>query len=178
MHNIGRLKRTGSPCLTNTNGTLLTREVIDELVECGFDELWVTTMAGTAEGYARTHPGTAPQTFERLKSCLRYLRERKTARKRKAPLVNLVTIVIGANIRKMKEFADLALEVCADRVTFRPFKDIRGPGLATLLPSPEDATALKAELKEIGRYLDSRGIPHNVSNFLMTFSRRFDTRAM
>ena len=178
MDSIGRIKRTGSSCLTNSNGTLLDKEVIDELVECGFDELRVTTMAGNAAGYVQTHPGSTTQTFDRLKANLLYLGERKAVRKRKAPLLNLVCIVIGPNIRKLREFADLALELRADRVTFRPFNDVRDPGLATLLPSPEEASALRVELTEIKRDLDVKRVPHNIANFLMTFSRRLDTRAL
>jgi len=178
MDYIGRIKRTGSSCLTNSNGTLLTKEIIDQLVEYGFDELRVTTMAGTAEGYVQTHPGSTRQTFERLKANLMYLGERKAARKRKFPLLNLVCIVIGPNIRELRAFADLALELRADRITFRPFNDVRDPGLATLLPSPEESTFLKAELMEIKRNLNCKGVLHNIDNFLMTFARRLDTNAL
>ena len=48
-------KRAGSSCIANTNGTLLAQKIIDELIEMGFDELRVTTMAGTRDVYLRTH---------------------------------------------------------------------------------------------------------------------------
>lgn len=173
-----RIRHSGSSCLTNTNGTLLTRHVIDRLVDCGFNELRVTTMAGTADGYVRTHPGSSPGTFAKLRESLLYLAERKAARRRKNPRLNLVCIVVGPNAGELRAFSDLARELRADRVTFRPFNDVRDPGLATLLPNREETDLLTADLKEIRRDLDARGIPNNVGNFLMTFSRRLDTRAL
>jgi MoaA/NifB/PqqE/SkfB family radical SAM enzyme len=173
-----RIKSSGSSCLTNTNGTMLTREAIDRLVACGFDELRVTTMAGTAEGYVRTHPGCTPRTFEKLRESLLYLAERKAARRTKKPKLDLVCIVIGPNVPELRAFAELAREVKADRVTFRPFNDVRDPGLATLLPDREETDRLKADLGGIRRDLDGRGISNNIANFLMTYSRRLDTREL
>jgi MoaA/NifB/PqqE/SkfB family radical SAM enzyme len=178
MDCIVRIKRSGSSCLANTNGTLLSREILNQLMDSGFDELRVTTMAGTSEGYVQTHPGATEHTFETLKANLAYLSKSKAERRLIRPLLDLVCIVIGPNSRMLKEFTELALELRADRVTFRPFVDIRDPGLAKLLPGTEDSSVLQADLIKIRRDLNSHGVLHNIDQFLMAFSGGLDTRAL
>ena len=75
MEFITIVKKSGCHCLANTNGTLISREMADELIKLQFDELRITTMAGTPEDYKRTHPGSASDTFYKLEHVLQYLAE-------------------------------------------------------------------------------------------------------
>jgi MoaA/NifB/PqqE/SkfB family radical SAM enzyme len=175
MDFIGRIKHTNSYCLTNTNGTLLNKEVMARLIRYGFDELRVTTMAGSADVYIRTHPGSSRRTFDELKANLLHLAELKASLKKSKPKLNLVCIVIAQNAQGLREFADFAREVRSEVITFRPLNDFRDPGLETLLPTAEEAALLRQELRELKRELDARKTAHNIDNFLMTFSKRLNT---
>jgi MoaA/NifB/PqqE/SkfB family radical SAM enzyme len=178
MDCIERVKHAGSFCLANSNGTLLTKEIIDRLVAVGFDEIRVTTMAGTTEGYVATHPGSTARTFERLRASLEYLREAKASRGSAAPRLDLVCIVVAQNLRGLREFADFARDVGADRITFRPFNDVFDPGLASLLPSEEEVSLVRRELARLKVELDARSISNNIGTFLHVFARRLDTSAL
>lgn len=74
-----RVKNSGSTCIVSTGGHMFDREKIDALLKMGFDELRITTMAGTPEMYKRIHPKTKDTAFSNIRDNLLYLAERKKA---------------------------------------------------------------------------------------------------
>lgn len=168
-------RESGAFCLANTNGTRLEPSTVDELIRMGFDELRVTTMAGTAEGYGHTHPGAPPDLLPRIEASLRHLAERKAIRRRARPRVVLVCVVIDQNCEELAAFAQSAVRVQADGVLFKPVDDFHDPGLNTLVPTPERAATARAQLLEIAQTLSAAGVQHNVAEFLGVFGRRLDT---
>jgi radical SAM protein with 4Fe4S-binding SPASM domain len=175
---MGRVKRAGRECVVNTNGTLLDEATAQALVAMGVDELRVTTMAGTAPMYERTHPGSRPGTFEALKQALSALAERKAAAGACRPLVSLVYVVIRQNVDGLADFVRLAHEVGADGVILQPVDDAVDPSLAELVPTDAQAAALIAQIPDLERYLDAQGLAHSIRRFRMVFNRRLDTRAL
>ena len=175
---MARVKRAGRACCMNTNGTLLDGAAVDELVRMGYDELRITTMAGTDEVYARTHPGSRPGTFDRLKQTLLALAERKEAAGSARPLVYLVCIVVQQNYDGLLDFVRLAHEVRADGVVVHAVDDVCDPCMACLVPTEAQADAVREQLPEMARFLEERGIRHNLGRFAMTFRSRLDTRAL
>jgi len=175
MELIAILKRAGCYCFANTNGTLIDTAAADELIKLHFDELRITMMAGAAESYVRTHPGSTPETFERLRKTLVHIAGRKTALKARRPKITLVLIVITQNSGCIFEFAKFAAEVAADLVLYRPVDDIGDPGLANLVPDSGQAASIVEQLEEARRFLESRGINQNIAYFMKIFSRQLDT---
>jgi MoaA/NifB/PqqE/SkfB family radical SAM enzyme len=174
---MGHAKRGGALCLVNTNGTLLDRAAIDELVEMGFDELRITVMAGSHDVYVQTHPGVHPDTFGRVKENLRYLSERKAARRLRKPKLTLACIVVAQNHDSLFEFAQFAAGVSADRVLYRPVDDVGDSGLAKIVLTPEQAVLVRTQMAEVATYLEDKGISHNIEKFLRVFRRKLDTAA-
>ncbi len=168
-------KAAGRECVANTNGLLLSRDVLDELLEMGFDQLRITTMAGTPELYEQTHPGTPGAAFERMVENLRYLSERKKALGVSRPEVCIITVAISQNYDALLEVAQLAAEVGAERVWFRPFDDLDDPCLAPLAPNPEQSTLVRRQARQAAASLEARGIRHNVPGFLRIFGGQIDT---
>ena len=117
---MGRAKHAGARCSIDTNGTLLDRSKINELIRMGFDELKITIMAGTKEIYLKTHPGVADKTFDTLRDNLLYIKERKVALNVKNPHITLIAIVTSHNTNGLQDFAKFAGFVGADKVMFRP----------------------------------------------------------
>lgn len=92
---MGRVKHVGCNCVVNTNGMLLDRAAIDELMKMGFDELRITVMAGTREMYSKMHPGSKETAFDDLRESLLYLADRKYALGVKRPKVSLIFVVVA-----------------------------------------------------------------------------------
>ncbi|MFH0964068.1 MAG: radical SAM protein [Planctomycetota bacterium] len=175
---MARAKRLGCYCLSNTNGTLLVQDTADALARMGFDELRVTTMAGDREMYLATHPGSPPALFDRLTDNLRYIAERKRAKRMRKPKVTLVCVVVRANASGLADFARFACSVDADGVLFKPFDDVADPGLVPLAPSPEDGARIEQDLSRAKDLLEARGLKHNIPHFLHAYRQRLDTRAL
>lgn len=175
---LGRAKHADCVCSTNTSGYLLDKEKIDELIAMGFDEIRVTTMAGTREMYKRTHPKAKDTAFDQIRDNLLYMAERKKALGVKVPYVRLFTIIISENYDSLEDFARFAVEVQADHVMFRPYDDVEDPGLAALVPTPEQARAVREQLAEVKPYLDSEGVRHNIDHFLKICDQQANTAAL
>ncbi len=175
---IGLLKHAGSSCNANTNGTLLDNTAMDELIKVRFDELRITTMAGTLEVYMRTHPGVSGDTFVKLADTLLYVAERKAAAGVRRPEITLVFIVIAQNAEDVFKFAEFAAHVKADRVLYRPVDDVKDPGLAHLVPTEKQAAYIEEQLGEAESYLISKGILHNIRVFRKIFRRKLYTEAL
>lgn len=171
-------KRGGSFCIAITNGTLLDRDKIDELIGMGFDELRVSVLAGTAEMYERTHPGVKPDVFDRLRENLLYLSERKAALKHARPKLQVMCIVFAQNHDGLFDFARMAADVGADKALYKPVDDIEDPGLARLVPNARQTAEVKRQLDEARSFLDAAGITHNIANFNRAFRLQLDTSAL
>jgi MoaA/NifB/PqqE/SkfB family radical SAM enzyme len=169
---MARAKRGGAYCISYTNGTLLDREKADALVAMGFDDLRITTMAGTPGAYCRTHPGASEAAFERLSERLRYL---SAARGTGRPKMRLACVVLAANSGDLVDFARFARDHGADEVVFRPFDPVGDPGLAELVPTPAQQQEIRAQLEEARSLLSRTATPHNIDAFLRVFSDRLDT---
>ncbi len=172
------LKRSGSYCLVNSNGTLINTDMVDALIIMKFDELRITTMAGTPEDYVRTHPGTSEKTFYELEQNLLYVADQKIFLKTKQPMVSLPFIVIAQNCDRLYEFAEFAVKVGADQVLFRLVDDIEDSGLANTVPTEEQAISVHRQLKEVKPFLESHGIRHNIDYFKKIFRQQLNTEAL
>jgi radical SAM protein with 4Fe4S-binding SPASM domain len=178
MELIDILKRSGSHCLANTNGTLINTDMADHLIKLKFDELRITTMAGTPEVYVRTHPGSTEKTFYKLKETLLDMADKKRAMQVKRPVITLPFIVIAQNCDHLFEFAEFAAHVKADRVLFRPVDDIGDPGLAKTVPTMEQAVFVRQQLNEVKSFLETRGITHNIDYFLKISCEKLNTEEL
>lgn len=175
---IRRLKQTRSYCLANTNGTLLDTQTVDELVKVGFDELRITTLAGTPDVYLQTHPGVSRTAFIKLINTLLYIAEQKAELGVRRPEITLVFIVIAQNANDVFNFAEFAVQVKADRVLYRPVDDVKDPNLASLVPTEKQAAFIRKQLVEAEFYLNSEGILHNIVVFRKIFREQLDTESL
>jgi radical SAM protein with 4Fe4S-binding SPASM domain len=173
-----RAKYAGCTCMVDSNGTLLDTETIDELVKIGFDELRITTMAGTPEMYIQTHPGAIAGSFESLKDNLMYLADCKAALGARIPKLNLAFIIIAQNYDGIFDFAEFATIVKADRVLFRPVDDFDDPGLSKVVPTIDQSAFVRGQLIEAKAFLDSQGIRNNIDLLLKVFGQQLDTRRL
>jgi MoaA/NifB/PqqE/SkfB family radical SAM enzyme len=119
----------------NTDGTRLDLDPADALFEMGFDELRVTTFAGTPETYERTHPGSSGSALDRIRESLCLLAERKRAAAVSVPRVWIVCVVLRENAGDVGELARSGIDhnfssflrVCRKRLDTRALYE-RIPG--------------------------------------------------
>lgn len=175
---IRQIKRMDGYCLANTNGTLLDKPLIDELVRLQFDDLRITVMAGDEEMYAKTHAGVAEGTFARLREALLYLAARKKMAASRKPKVAIICIVIAENAGGLEAFTRFAQSVSADSVWFRPFDDVGDTGLRAIAPSEDQAADIRRRLAGIARELSANKVSHNIPMFLQVFQRQLDTHEL
>ena len=178
LNYIARLKRSGSHCSCHTNGTLLNASILDELISLGFDDLIITTMAGTADTYGATHPGCPADAFATIENNLRTLGERKRARRARAPRVRLSFILIRQNADGIAAFAEFAARMRVESVRYFPVFDVSDPGFAAVFPTAEQFPMITEQLAAARAVLDVAGIDHNVARFRQLFKQRLDTAAL
>lgn len=172
---IARVKARGSFCVANTNGTLLDRDRMDRLLALGFDELRLSLLAGKKEVYNRTHPGIGDGMFDSIRANLLYLADRRRALGVKRPVVSLVTVIMSHNADDLMGIARLAADVDAGNVIYRMLDDVGDPGLRRLALSAEQRAEARRQFREAERFLDERGIGHNIPNILQVASAQLDT---
>lgn len=102
----------------NSNGTLLTRRIADELVEAGLGWLHVSLDGATAATYEEVRHGTTfeprPGQFDTVVGNLRGLVAARGARER--PRIQLVFVAMRRNVRELPALVELAAEVGVDSV--------------------------------------------------------------
>ena len=173
---IGQVQRAGGSSIVYTNGTLLDRDKIDNLISLQCNELKITTLAGSRDVYARTHPGIPDDAFVKLRDSLIYLAEQKAASGLRYPEVSLHYVVLPQNCEDIENFIEFAGLVRADRVLFRPADTVGDQGLeAAIMLGREQQQSLKMRLTAMEAFLDSRGMENNISHFLRAFGRKMDT---
>jgi radical SAM protein with 4Fe4S-binding SPASM domain len=175
---IGRVKRARRACVVYTNGILLNRNTIDELIKMGADEIRVSLMAGSREMYERTHKGLGENTFETIRDNLLYLSQQKQATGSGRPIVTLINVVFSENSEGLLDFVEFAGTVRADRVSFQPFDHMGDQGLSRLLPTKTQAVSVRQQLTTLKTYLEARHIGHNIEFFQKVFRNKVNTMGL
>lgn len=172
---MGRVKRARRACVVYTNGTLLNRDTIDELIKMGADEIRVSLMAGSRELYEHTHGGLGKKTFETIRDNLLYLSQRKRATGSDRPVVTLINVVFSKNSEGLFDCVEFAETVRADRVYFHPFDDFGDAGLSRLVPTKTQAAFVREQLTMLRTHLEARKIGHNIEFFQKVFRNKINT---
>lgn len=173
-----RVKAQGAYAMVNTNGTRLNRTKLDELVRMEFDELRITTLAGSPETYCDTHSGSRQQDFQQLKASLQYLAQKKQSVGKTKPKVTLISIVFSYNCHDVKNLATFAVEIKSDQVWFRPFDDVYESSFQNLIPDAEQERKVLAEMKGMRSYFKRHGIKNNIDYFIRAFDAKLNTKRL
>lgn len=102
---LERLKRRYIGVRTVTNGTLLKRDLAEQLVLLGLDGLEISVDAAKAETYRRLRAGGE---LEAVIDGVRYLNEYKKKLRRSRPLVKFAFLGMTDNIHELPDFVGMA----------------------------------------------------------------------
>lgn len=116
-------------CHIVTNGTYITTEMAEALVDVG-----VMSLGISLDGDQQLHDAIrgVPGTFEKALQAVRSIQRFRTEKRRKWPLVNIKTTISYSNIDRLQRIVAIAEEVHADFCTFQMMNNsIHISGLAT-----------------------------------------------
>lgn len=173
-----RAKSSGASCFANTSGTLLNPDLADELIMMGFDDIRITTMAGTPDVYAATHPGTKKKIFQTLQKNLEYIKKKKAALKIKKPKITLAFVIVRQNCQDIMSFAEFAVKMGVEAAQYRALAYNLNNRFSSIEPTADQISSIKKRLEEAGRFLNSNGIQHDISDFFKIFSGKRDTSSL
>jgi MoaA/NifB/PqqE/SkfB family radical SAM enzyme len=130
-------------CLT-TNGTLLTPELLQLLIDLPLEELTVSLWAATPRTYSRTHPNKTGRTFDRLLGALKEL----GGGGRRRPRITLAQVLCQLNFAEAERMYDLARQVGAHAVYYTLLDPIVGCTDGLML-NPAQVRQLEAQLLRV-----------------------------
>ncbi|MCE5307760.1 MAG: radical SAM protein [Acidobacteriales bacterium] len=159
-------KRAGCHVILFTNGTLLTQANAVSLRECGLDVLRVSLWASSIPECQENYPGTPPGLFTTVTEGLRRVAASKNGR---PPRLILHQPLNRHNMRGLLDFMELAAGTGCDGVSFSPMRTWGGAPLKEFIIGDEDLPRLRDELRKARRWLDERGLSHNIEEVLKRF---------
>ena len=151
-------KNEGCEVRTISNGTLLTPEISEQLVEIGLDNLTISIDAATPGTYKTIRVGG---DFKRLKKQIKKLQKIKKAKKKQKPSVHFAFVGMRRNIHEFPDLVKLAGKLGAESVVLQEmgeFDETQGESL--VLNSKEAGKKIYNEALKIG---ETMGV--NVSLF-------------
>ena len=83
---IQLIKQNGMQCTVRTNGILIRKNTVDQMLVMGLDAIDLSLWAGSVEGYLEVHPEEDGQNFLKIKDWLAYLAQQRSQRKIKFKL--------------------------------------------------------------------------------------------
>jgi MoaA/NifB/PqqE/SkfB family radical SAM enzyme len=153
-------------CHVNTNFTLLDKQKMDSLIDIGVDFLTVSTWAGTAETYAKTHPGRTEEDFYEIKDNLIYLNTRKKDR----PRIKLYNVIFNMNYFEVEKMVEFAAETQSESLEFTIVDTI--PGATDILAlNKKELGELKEAMSRIESVLDKNSRVRNSNVLLFQFNQ-------
>lgn len=105
--------------MLNTNATLLTKKIIDDICNVNIGEIAISMDSPKKENYEKIRKGA---NFERVIYNIKKLSYEIKKRKRKT-IVSLATVILKDNLNELQEFIKLAKEVGAEKIVFQTIQE-------------------------------------------------------
>lgn len=135
-------------CFVITNGSLLNRENVEEIVDLKLDYLNVSLNAGTPETYPRIHTTETEETFKRIVSMVSLIEKTKENKQTIFPHTRLSMVVCNRNYHDIVKFVGLAQEIGVKSVVIKRFISITKEIVDELEPTPIQEEETKRYLGE------------------------------
>jgi len=137
-------KQAGIDVSITTNGLLLTKEKIQEILPY-LSWLRFSVDSGTPDNYSLVH-GTSPEDFnkliENIKECVRFKKENNLD-----VTIGVQFLVIPQNIGEAPKLAKILKEIGADNLQIKPYSH-HPDSLNNLIVDPEQYNEIEQQLKE------------------------------
>jgi MoaA/NifB/PqqE/SkfB family radical SAM enzyme len=165
---ISLAKRAGLRVTVLTNGTLLSRARIEELIEARLDVLKVSLWAVTSEQYEQNHPGTDPRNLARVIDSLKLASEIKAERRCGWPSLFVHHPINRLNHETLDRVVEIAVATGCSGVTFSPWSTVRGV-VDSFALSAEQQRRVCAALVRLKKKLGELRLQHNIDQALLRY---------
>lgn len=146
-----------------TNGSLLTRKLMEELTAAGLDDLNVSINAGSADEYGLVHSNQEDSRFADIVENLIWLDRYKRQSGLSSPRVTMSNVLSNINSHRALEMMQTAVKVGAVNVSYRPI-DVN-QYTAKYALGPMDMKNLSTAFPESDSLGRKNGIDNNISFF-------------
>lgn len=157
-----KIKSYGMEGFIQTNGTLISDEAVEALVECKWDHVTISVDAPTAAVNDTIRDkgvfDKTVKTFERFK-------EIKRKHGSKFPETAIHMTVTAMNCGSLKEMVDFCLDHDIGKITASPLLEL-GLENKGYIMSEEQRRMLPEQLREVIQYADEQGLSHAFHNLL------------
>lgn len=149
--------------IMSTNGTLITKELIEKMIESGWDELIFSIDSSHAEthDYLRGQKGV----FERAVRTIKLIEEYKKIKNTDKPRLQLYFVITNKNYKEIPEFVNFAYSLNIGRIFFQAMIELNSLS--------NDLKLNKNELKDLLGYIKkakikatNKGMVTNLVDFL------------
>ncbi|MGK7344970.1 MAG: radical SAM/SPASM domain-containing protein [Candidatus Nitrospinota bacterium M3_3B_026] len=121
MSFIRRVKERGIRLMVTTNGSLLSRRRVDEIVEGKLDIINVSLNAASAQTHAKVSGARGDGGFDTIMESLSRLHERKKGHGLEKPRLALRMVLTRLNVHEVESFVETAAKVGADELFFQNY---------------------------------------------------------
>jgi radical SAM protein with 4Fe4S-binding SPASM domain len=108
-------------CFVITNGSLITKENAEQLVDLRLDYLNVSLNAGAPQTYQKIHPTETEATYQRIVTMVSYIEKLKVEKQTLFPRIRLSMVVCNRNYPDIVKFVELAHKVGVKHVLIKRF---------------------------------------------------------
>jgi len=141
--------RLGLQSEVYTNGSLLTAERLQDLIDGGLDVLAVSVVAATAESYARAHPDVTPGMFTQVLDSLATLQRLKREKGTRRPRLDLRFIALQGSHREIDQMVSLGASLGADGIHLVPVRNRTAGEIGRLAATPLEEKIALDRLREL-----------------------------
>lgn len=160
---VAYAKGQGMSVWITTNGSMLNRELMRELVQAGLDDLSVSINAGARDEYRAVHTTGEEASFEAIIENLAWLDEYKRQNSLSLPRVSLSNVVCSLNSHQGQEMMETGVKAGASSVSYRPI-DVFSQASKYAL-GEADLTRLRQAFPAAAATAREHGIATNIDSF-------------
>jgi MoaA/NifB/PqqE/SkfB family radical SAM enzyme len=156
-------KSKGMHVSITTNGSLLTHEMIEGLLDAGLHSLCISINAGATDEYAKVHPTQDNSCFNKIVGNLVYLKEYRQRKMLKHPSLSLSNVVSSLNYHRTVEMVETCIKVGAASVSYRPIHIF--PETARFDLGPKELGRVHTDFVRAAVLAREHGIATNIDDF-------------
>lgn len=160
---IQTAKKNGFEVVILTNGTLLNRDICEQLLYSKPDTLKVSLWATSQKEFEQNYPGTPKHVFSRIVEGLSTLSDLKKVKGASVPEIILYFVINRNNYKSVNSAVDLALNTRCDGVYFSIMHDLSGK-VDSLVLGKDEIHRVDDDLKQIEKRLNHLHLMHNIKS--------------
>ncbi len=144
---IETIRNNEMECNFITNFTIMSKRLIDKIIDLRVNEMFISLWASNAEMYIKTHPNQSKKIFEKIIDNIKYAvaKERKQINR---PIIIILNTISKINYLDVVNMAKLASELGVNRVEFIPIEIIDNT-TEHLKLTIKEIKKIKEQIKEI-----------------------------